>query len=133
MPEMMVNGIVAARDKQPYIQLSTEKGLICQMTMGEARKFAGDIEFMASRTEADAMLVKFFSGNEFPEQAAGALLTDFREFRHKLDMEKVEGSVSEPQALTPAKCPTCTAEFSVHGLNAIMFCPNCGVKLEAGF
>lgn len=95
MPELMVNGIVSARDKKPYVQLSTENGMICQLSMAEARKVAMDIITMAYRTEADAMLVKFFDRSEFPEASVGALLVGFRDFRHALDMEKVEGSFGE--------------------------------------
>lgn len=84
-----VNGIVAQRNKQPYIQLSNEKGMIAQLTMGEARQIAHDILLMCSRTEADAMILKFFDRNDFPSGAASALMAEFREFRHELDMEKV--------------------------------------------
>jgi hypothetical protein len=87
MSSLMVNGIVAVRDKKPYIQLSTEKGMVCQLSMTEARQVANDILTMASRTEADAMIVKFFAKQEYPEGAANALLVEFRDFRHELDMQ----------------------------------------------
>lgn len=90
MPDLMVNGLVAVRDKQPYIQLSTEKGLVCQLSMTEARQVANDILTMASRTEADAMLVKFFDKSEFPQGATEALLVEFRDFRHELDMQAAQ-------------------------------------------
>ncbi len=93
-----VNGIVAVRDKKPYIQLSNDKGMIAQLSMGEARKVAHDILVMASRTEADAMLVKFFDKNDFPANSANALLIDFRDFRHELDMDKVKGSEEDPDS-----------------------------------
>ena len=89
MANFWVNGIVAQRDKQPYIQLSNEKGMIAQLTMAQARQVAHDILVMASRTEADAMLIKFFDKQEFPKEAAGALLVDFREFRAGLDDEAI--------------------------------------------
>lgn len=96
MAEFWVNGIVSDRDKQPYVQLSNEKGMIAQLSMSQARKIAMDILVMASRSEADAMILKFFSAREFPEDAAGALLVLFRDFRHELDMEKVEGHCQDP-------------------------------------
>ena len=40
MADFWVNGIVAQRDKQPYIQLSNEKGMIAQLTMAQARQVA---------------------------------------------------------------------------------------------
>lgn len=94
-----VNGIVAQRDKKPYIQLSNDKGMIAQLSMGEARKVAHDILVMASRTEADAMLIRFFDKTGLPEKGASALLVDFRDFRHELDMEKVEGKEEDPDAI----------------------------------
>lgn len=85
-----VNGIVAIRDKRPYIQLSNEKGIICQLGMSEARQVAMDILQMAARTEADAMIHKFFEREEFPENASGHLMTEFRDFRAELDAEVAE-------------------------------------------
>jgi len=82
-----VNGIVAARNKKPYIQLSTEKGILVQLSMSEARQVAMDILQMAGRTEADAMVLKFFDRSEFPEEAAAALMQEFRDFRAELDKE----------------------------------------------
>jgi hypothetical protein len=85
-----VNGIVAARNQKPYIQLSNEKGLIVQFTMSEARQVAMDILVMAAHTEADAMIFKFFDKAQFPQGAAGALMQEFRDFRAELDREAVE-------------------------------------------
>lgn len=91
-----VNGIVAVRNGEPYIQLSTEKGMITQLTMREARSIAHDILIMCSRTEADAMVHKFFSDAAFPKEAAGALMLQFRDFRMKLDQEKLDTDYSDP-------------------------------------
>src|SRR5579862_7554025 len=94
MADFWVSGIVAMRDKQPYIQLSNEKGMIAQLSMGEARQVAQDILVMASRTEADAMVHKFFeSMDSDPAKAAemsGLFMVAFREFRAKLDDEAIE-------------------------------------------
>jgi len=92
MADFWVNGIVAARDGMPYIQLSNEKGMIAQLSMSEARQIANDILVMASRTEADAMLVKFFKHEQFPDVALGQLLQNFRDFRDQLDKDKAERS-----------------------------------------
>jgi hypothetical protein len=83
-----VNGIVAARNKKPYVQLSTEKGVMAQFSMSEARQVASDILTMAARTEVDAMLLKFFDKQEFPEEAGAALMVAFRDFRAELDSEE---------------------------------------------
>ena len=91
-----VNGIVAARNSQPYIQLSNERGMIAQLTMAEARKVAMDILQMASRTEADAMVVKFFAKLDLPQGALIGLMQEFRDFRMALDLEPVEGSFDVP-------------------------------------
>ena len=90
MSDFWVNGIVSQRDKQPYIQLSNEKGMIAQLTVGQARTIAQDILVMASRCEADAMLIKFFEREEFPAGASSALLVQFREFRAGLDDDQIE-------------------------------------------
>jgi hypothetical protein len=90
MSDFWVNGIVSQRDKQPYIQLSNEKGIIAQLTMGQARQIAHDMLVMASRTEADAMILKFFDKSDFPPAAAGAMMVEFRDFRAALDDEAIE-------------------------------------------
>jgi hypothetical protein len=98
MSEFWVNGIVAVRDGNPYIQLSNEKGMIAQLSMSEAREIANDILVMASRTEADAMILKFFQKFELPAEAASGMLVEFRDFRHELDMDKAERKI-DPEAL----------------------------------
>jgi hypothetical protein len=89
MADFWVNGIVAARDQQPYIQLSNEQGMIAQMSMAEARQVAQDIQTMCARTEADAMILQFFSEASFPDGLGSDLMIAFREFRAKLDDEAV--------------------------------------------
>jgi len=85
-----VNGIVAVRDKRPYVQLSTDQGIVVQLSMSDARQVAMDILQMAARTEADAMILKFFDKAEFPEGASAALMKEFRDFRAELDKEVAE-------------------------------------------
>ena len=87
---LSVEGIVARRNKQPYIVLFHDDKQIAQLTMGQARNFAKDILIMCSRTEADAMIHKFFEKHELPEDAATQLMMDFRIFRLELDKELVE-------------------------------------------
>lgn len=84
---LWVNGIVAARDMMPYIVLSKDEHQIAQLSIAQALNLAQDIYKMAARTEADAMIHKFFSTNEFPVGANNALMLGFREFRAKLDEE----------------------------------------------
>lgn len=85
-----VNGIVAQRDKQPYVQLSNEYGIAAQLNIAQARQIAADILQMAARTEADAMILKFFSISDFPEGFADALMMQFRDYRADLDKEEAE-------------------------------------------
>lgn len=85
-----VNGIVAARDKMPYIQLSNEHGIHAQLSIAQARQVAADILQMAARTEADAMILKFFDKRQFPDGAGAQLMTEFRDFRAELDQAETE-------------------------------------------
>ena len=96
MTDFWVNGIVAQRDKLPYVQLSNEKGMIAQLSMAQARKIAMDILVMCSRCEADAMVIKFFNNFELPSAAAAQMLVEFRDFRAQLDQEVVEGGMQDP-------------------------------------
>lgn len=92
MSHFWVNGIVAERDKQPYIQLSNEKGMIAQLSMGEARQIALDMLVMSARTEMDAMVLAWmdqFMGGK-AEDAGAAMMQEFREYRARVDQEKVE-------------------------------------------
>lgn len=95
MSDFWVSGIVAVRDKKPYIQLSNEKGIIAQLSMSETRQVAMDMLVMAARTEADALLWKFVKARELPEQMGGELMQMFRDFRAELDAEKAERSEDE--------------------------------------
>jgi hypothetical protein len=99
MSDFWVNGIVAARDGKPYIQLSNEKGMIAQLSVSEARSIAHDILLMAARTEADAMALKFFRHIGALDQVASQFLQAFRDFRHELDMEVVERKEDDPEDL----------------------------------
>lgn len=92
-----VQGIVAARNGQPYVQLSNEQGMIGQFTIAETRNVAFDLLRAASYAEADAMILKFFHKEEFPAGAAAAVMQEFREFRHQLDTAKVETSYRDPE------------------------------------
>lgn len=96
MPGFWVNGIVSQRDRQPYIQLSNEKGMIAQLSMGQARAIAQDMLVMCARTEADAMIHKFFDTSDFPPAAGAALMVQFRDFRAKLDAEQIERGEMDP-------------------------------------
>jgi hypothetical protein len=101
MPDVSVNGIVAARNKEPYVQLHLDGKPALQMTVSEARKIAGDLVLAASRVEADAMLLRFFDNHEFPEAAAAFLMKDFRDFRLGLDLDVPQGYVSPPDDNAP--------------------------------
>lgn len=90
MMDFWVSSIVSARDKQPYIQLANEKGMLTQMSMAEARMVALDILQLAARAEADAMLLKFFEIEQLPEGVGVAMMANFRDFRAQLDAELVD-------------------------------------------
>ncbi len=97
MGDVWVNGIVAVRDKMPYVQLSNEKGMIAQLSIAEARSVAMDILQMAARTEADAMIHRFFDKEGFPPGANSAIMLEFRDFRAALDQEEVERKMTPPE------------------------------------
>jgi hypothetical protein len=118
-----VNGIVSRADKQPYVQLSDEKRVFAQLSMTQARQVAADILNMCARTEADAMIIKFFDKSEFPEEAAGALLVAFRDFRAQLDDEKIEHTHREPPSGEARSCIHCGKTLSFHALNT-WACPD---------
>jgi hypothetical protein len=89
---ILVAGLVAVRNGEPYIEMDVD-GRRVQLTMTEARQIANDIYLMCSRTEADAMIVRFFSDNSLPPGAAAELLIRFRDFRAKIDQEKADRTV----------------------------------------
>jgi hypothetical protein len=93
-----VDGIVAKRDKQPYVRLFADGKQIGQLSMAQARNIAMDILQMCARTEADAMIHKFFEKEGFPAQAGAALMLQFRDFRLSLDSEDVEKYHVDPDA-----------------------------------
>jgi hypothetical protein len=99
--QFWVNGIVAVRDKRPYVQVSTENGIVAQFSMSEVRQVASDILQMSARTEADAMILKFFEKMDFPDGAAAALMQEFRDFRAELDSELAERSEENHDGVQP--------------------------------
>jgi hypothetical protein len=98
MRGITVDGIVAVRDKQPYVRLFADGKQIAQLSMAEARNVAMDILQMCARTEADAMIHKFFEKDGFPQAAGAALMLAFRDFRLALDAEDVEKYHVDPDA-----------------------------------
>jgi hypothetical protein len=69
-----------------------------QLTIAEAMKIAGDLLNTGARTEADAMLFRFFDKNGFPRGAAAALMQDFRYYRQQQDDKKVEQTITDPES-----------------------------------
>lgn len=92
-----VAGIVAARNSLPYVQMANDQRMIAQLTVAEARNVAKDLLTAASHAEADAMIVRFFGKLDLPEAALGHFMQEFRDFRHTIEMEKVETSRSDPE------------------------------------
>jgi hypothetical protein len=95
---LIVSGIVAARNGMPYVVLEDAQRRIAQLTIAEARSIALDLMRSASYAETDAMLIGFFKRMELPENALGMLLIEFRDFRHQLDVERVEGFSEDPDS-----------------------------------
>jgi hypothetical protein len=87
MADFWVAGIASARDNQPYVQLSNEKGMIAQLTMTQARQIAMDMLVQCSRAEMDAMVLGFVVKMGMPPNAVGLMMQHFREFRSALDNE----------------------------------------------
>jgi hypothetical protein len=92
-----VDGIVAARNHEPYVRLIVN-GEKAQLTIAEATKVARDLLQMAARTEADAIILKFFSDQKFPFPAAAAIMHQFREFRLAQDEKAVQQTVVDPDS-----------------------------------
>lgn len=92
----MVQGIVAARNNQPYVQMANADRMIAQLTVAQARNVAHDILSAAHNAEADAMIIKFFGRLELPPAALGAFMQEFRDFRFELEQEKVDTSRTDP-------------------------------------
>ena len=90
-----VDGIVAARDKEPYVRLIVN-GEKAQITIAEAHKIANDLLKTAARTEADAMLFRFFQKWDFPEEAAVTFMQDFRYYRQMQDDKPVDQNITDP-------------------------------------
>jgi hypothetical protein len=95
MSDIIVNGIISHRDYQPYIQILVG-GRLVQLSMAQARSVAQDIQTQCGRAEADAMIHKFFSAQQYPEGANAAIMIAFRAFRSELDAERVEKSETDP-------------------------------------
>ena len=94
---IFVDGIVAARDKEPYVRLVVN-GEKAQLSIAEAKKVANDLYTTAARTEADAMVLSFFSSQDFPEGAGAAIMQEFRYFRQRQDEKPVEEMTVDPDS-----------------------------------
>lgn len=91
-----VQGIVAARNGMPYVQMANTKGMIGQFTIAEARSVALDLLRAASYAETDAMIHGFFKRHGLEQGPLAAFMQDFRDFRHELDTERVEKRIHNP-------------------------------------
>lgn len=94
-PGITVESAVTKPDKTPLVVI-TIQGKRAMLSVAQARKVAADIVQQAARSEADAMIHKFFASNDFPSGAADAVMDMFRLFRHALDSELVEEQVMTP-------------------------------------
>jgi hypothetical protein len=96
-----VDGIVARRNGEPYLRLFAKGEQVGQLSMAQARNIAADIVQMCARTEADAMILRFFDKQGYPEGAGAALMMEFRKYRMTLDTEAIERSFSDPETGEP--------------------------------
>lgn len=94
-PGFSVESAVTKSDREPIVVLTIE-GKQALFSVAQARKIAADIVQQAARSEADAMIYKFFDAQSFPLGAAEDLMLNFRLFRHELDAEAVEAQVLTP-------------------------------------
>jgi hypothetical protein len=94
---IFVDGIVAARNGEPYVRVVIN-GEKAQLGIAEAHKIAVDILKVAARTEADAMIFRFFSDQKFPPQAAASLMQEFRYYRQRQDEKTVEQTTIDPDS-----------------------------------
>lgn len=90
-----VESAVTKPDREPLVVL-TIGGHQAILSVAQARKIAADIVQQAARSEADAMIYRFFDASQFPHGAAEDLMFSFRVFRHQLDAEVVEGQILTP-------------------------------------
>ena len=93
----LISGVVAHRDKRPYIHMDIN-GRLHQLSVSQARNIASNILLACSMAEADAMILRFFQKKEFPEGAAAAIMVDFREFRNELDIQDYENERIDPDS-----------------------------------
>lgn len=94
---VFVDGIVSSRDQEPYVRLIVN-GEKAQLTIAEAHKIALDVLKISARTEADAMVFRFFEDQQFPKGAAAAIMNEFRYYRQRQDEKAVEGTVVDPDS-----------------------------------
>jgi hypothetical protein len=88
--KLWISGVIAVRDQKPYIQFSTEKGMMAQLSISAAQHVAMYILQIAASIKTDTMLLKFFNNSRVPRESAVNLMKEFREFRAELDMEEAE-------------------------------------------
>ena len=94
---VFVDGIVSSRDLEPYARI-TVNGEKAQLSIAEAHKIANDLLKIAARTEADAMVLSFFSSQNFPPGAGAAIMQEFRYFRQRQDDKLVAGMTVDPDS-----------------------------------
>lgn len=94
---IFVDGIVSGRNREPYVRLVVN-GEKAQLSVAEAHKIALDLLKISARTEADAMVLSFFTHMDFPEGAAAAIMQEFRYFRQRQDEQLVAGMTVDPDS-----------------------------------
>lgn len=100
MADISIRSIVAARNEEPYVQIKVDHNEMIQLRVSEARSIATDILLSASRAEMDAALLKFWRTRNFPMDEIGPMMSDFRDFRLGMDLDKPVTSYGDSQNLT---------------------------------
>ena|SRR5271170_3001998 len=92
MARLIINGVVAAQDFQPHIQIGIDPGALAQLSIAEARLVATDILQICARAETDSMLRKFIHEQHLPQEAGLALIQKFRDYRKVRDADEIPAS-----------------------------------------
>lgn len=88
--KLWISGIVAVHDQKPYIQFSTEKGMMAQLSISAAQQVAMYILRIAASMQADTVFLKFFSKSELTKGFEANLMKEFRDFRAEQNGEVVK-------------------------------------------
>lgn len=75
--------MVSSRNREPYVRMAVNGDLenAIQLNVVAARQISAQLIEAASAAEADALVFRFFSSRELPDEAIAMLIYDFRRYR----------------------------------------------------